>query len=262
MEIARLVRSVLMILGMGNVWDVGGGNAAAQSPEYPFDSIARPVCICVIDAAIERGLSPTDLVVDAEQLLTDATVRASCAPQVNAEEKTGVDAAEEAAKHPPHTGHDSWTGSLRSVTIEDCIRGLVSLAKRDFGIRMQVVNGLTSARAAQNFVSSYYLEHGLLPADLTVNDGGASSQGTPSTFVASMEMAAGSIAITFGNDADAAIRGKSVMLTPYRMSDNSIIWNCGNGKRPSASTTLPATDLRAAIPTSINDLHLPAVCRP
>lgn len=106
--------------------------------------------------------------------------------------------------------------------------------------RAQVSTGLNLSGQTKAIVTEFFLDHDQFPPD---ND----SAGLPPAkdiqgkYVSSVRVGAGDVVITFGNDANSDIHGKTLILRPETI-DRSIRWACFS----------PDIEIR----------NLPATCRP
>ncbi len=71
--------------------------------------------------------------------------------------------------------------------------------------------------------------------------------------------------ITFGHEANAAISGLTVTMTPYETPELGIVWRCGTAPAPTGlqplGTAGGGTVATYTAPTVL-DQYLPASCRP
>jgi type IV pilus assembly protein PilA len=111
---------------------------------------------------------------------------------------------------------------------------------QSYTIRAQVTEGITLSTGAKSAITQYYAERGAWPADNTIA-GIADKIQIVGKYTEHVAVQDNVIEVKFGNDAHAAIGGKTIKLTA---SDNSgsIGWVCaGDG--------------------AIKDGHLPKSCR-
>jgi Tfp pilus assembly major pilin PilA len=124
-------------------------------------------------------------------------------------------------------------------------------AYQDYTIRAQVTEGLNLASSVKADVAEYRAQHGQWPdqADL----GGEMPSGK---FVESVGVAAGSVVISYGNQANRNIAGQRLMLSPGSTADGEVVWACGNAP-------LPPDVEQAGGPTGsdLPNKYLPARCR-
>ena len=136
---------------------------------------------------------------------------------------------------------------------------------RTYAVRAEITASIEEAGPAQRLVVAAFRENGAPPADAAATGIDATARGLLSIpRVASLEVANGRIDLHFGADADAAIAGKTLSLTPFETADNEVVWVCG-GRPPGVGLEplgFAAGGAQAvAIATSIEDRYLPRSCR-
>lgn len=124
-------------------------------------------------------------------------------------------------------------------------------AYQDYTIRAQVTEGLNLATAVKAEVAEYRAQYGSWPdqADL----GGEMPQGK---FVESVGVAAGSVVIQFGNEANDHIANKRLALTPGLRANGDIVWACAN-----APMAADAESAGGPAGSDVPNKYLPAACR-
>ena len=147
------------------------------------------------------------------------------------------------------------------VAIIGILAAIAIPAYQDYTIRSQVSEGLSLAASAKSAVAETWASTGVPPAtraeagmDNSIGDGTE----TNGKYVTGVQVAAGEITISYGNDANATIAGATLALVPYVSSDNSVSWRCGNANAPDTAVGPMAADTAL---TSIDDRYLPANCR-
>ena len=130
------------------------------------------------------------------------------------------------------------------VAIIGILAAIAIPAYQDYTIRAQVSEGLNLSGGAKTAVTEYFQDRGTLPSD---NDqaGIADSGDIQGNYVESGEVEDGVITITYSSDdpqeANAAIDGDTLTLTPNTANAGSVDWNCDSG--------------------DLDNKHLPAACR-
>jgi type IV pilus assembly protein PilA len=151
------------------------------------------------------------------------------------------------------------------VAIIGILAAIAIPAYQDYTIRSQVTEGLTLAGAAKAAVSESFSQTGSAPNDRT--EAGMSPLGndTQGKYVTSVDVAQGTITITYGNEANSKIATGTLSLTPYESTDASVIWRCGNAQAPTGAAGLlgyngNVTAVYAA--ATIDAKFMPKACRP
>jgi type IV pilus assembly protein PilA len=142
------------------------------------------------------------------------------------------------------------------VAIIGILAAIAIPAYQDYTIRSQVSEGLTLAAAAKASVAETFATTGVAPVDRTGAGMTANAVDTAGKYVSGVQVANGVITITYGVDANAAIVGSTLTLTPYLSVDRSVSWRCQNADAPSA--TLMGGAYAAG---TILAKYLPASCR-
>lgn len=104
--------------------------------------------------------------------------------------------------------------------------GLVMTMYRTHLVRGEVAAGIAAASELIPVVTEYFHRHRAVPAGLDA------LQPLPTLLTAnvveSLEVVDGRIDILFGNQADRAIAGRRLSLSPYETVPGGIVWICGN----------------------------------
>ncbi len=146
------------------------------------------------------------------------------------------------------------------VAIIGILAAIAIPAYQDYLIRTQVSEGLTMAAAAKAGVSEYYANRGTWPAN-NAEAGMGSATDIRGKYVSGIEIASGGITVTYGGaEANTAIDGESVGLTPGASVNGDVIWRCGD---PAADPSGwdPAATAATAGSTSVLGKYLPSSCR-
>ena len=122
--------------------------------------------------------------------------------------------------------------TLIELMIVVAIVGILSVialpAYQTYTIRAQVAEGLTVSAPLKNSVATYAISRGTFPADNT-NAGLLSANNYTGKFVDSISVSGDTIAIIYGNDANAKINGHVLNLIAVQ-NDGAITWNCASGE--------------------------------
>ena len=154
------------------------------------------------------------------------------------------------------------------VAIIGILAAIAIPAYQDYTIRSQVSEGLNLAGAVKTAVAERYSQTGVWPTTLTelgiVDAGGAE---TPPTgkYVTSVDMVGpGTIQITYGNQANAAIAAETLALQAFLSPNQDLVWRCGNAAAPpgTVSTDAAGTDsVDSAANTTVLPKYLAQACR-
>lgn len=152
------------------------------------------------------------------------------------------------------------------VAIIGILAAIAIPAYQDYTIRSQVTEGLTLAGAAKAAVAESYAQSGAAPDNRMVAGMSNVETDTSGKYVTQVLVADGTIEITYGNEANARIAGKTLALTPYETADASVAWDCGLAVDPVAPVELLGTagaiNIAVAGTTDIESKYLPKACRP
>jgi type IV pilus assembly protein PilA len=151
------------------------------------------------------------------------------------------------------------------VAIIGILASMAIPAYQNYAIRAQVSEGINLAAAMKAAVATSFLNSGEAPANRT--EAGLSAGVTDSTgaYVSSIDVADGTLVVTYGNAASALITGLTVTLTPYEAPDLSLVWRCGSSAAPPGLAELgPANGGNAAtyVAPTVPMQYLPSTCRP
>lgn len=153
------------------------------------------------------------------------------------------------------------------VAIIGILAAIAIPAYETYTVRAQVSEGINMAAHAKAPVADAFVNRGQAPVNRL--QAGLTANGTDSAskYVQSVDVNNGVIVIQFGHDANDAINGLTLTLTPYETSDLSVVWRCGTAPVPSNGALSPigtagggvaATYIAPTVPSE----YLPASCRP
>jgi len=156
------------------------------------------------------------------------------------------------------------------VAIIGILAAIAIPAYQDYTIRAQVSEGMNLAAAAKAAVAEDFLNEGAAPADRTDAGMTANATDTQGKYVASVNVANGTIVITYGNDANAQIDTETLGLTPWETADLSVVWQCGAALDPvglalmgTSGAVNIAVQNRGTLGTDpLFQQYLPSACRP
>ena len=148
------------------------------------------------------------------------------------------------------------------VAIIGILAAIAIPAYQNYTIRSQVTEGLNLAGAVKTSVAEYFANNGTWPVGLVGNAPALGYTAMPSgKYVASVNVATGTIIITYGGQANAALTASPLLdLRPRLSTNQDVVWVCGQHAAP-ANMTDPATPSTADA-TSVVSRYLPSNCRP
>jgi type IV pilus assembly protein PilA len=149
------------------------------------------------------------------------------------------------------------------VAIIGILAAIAIPAYQDYTIRAQVTEGMNLAAAAKAAVAETFLNRGKAPLDRTAAGMSANATDTVGKYVTGVLVTNGTITITYGNEANAAITGATLNLVPYISADNSVSWLCGGAAAPTPTPMTGASLLTGGtLSSAANVKYLPSACRP
>jgi type IV pilus assembly protein PilA len=153
------------------------------------------------------------------------------------------------------------------VAIIGILAAIAIPAYQDYTIRSQVSEGLSLAGAAKAAVAESFSQSGIAPTNRTLAGMSATSTDTRGKYVTGVQVANGTISITYGGEANSKIANQILSLTPYESTDASVIWKCGNATAPTGTGVagllgVNSSSTAAIGTTNLLEKYLPKACRP
>ncbi len=114
------------------------------------------------------------------------------------------------------------------VAIIAILAAIAIPAYQNYIIRTQVTEGLTLAGSAKSAMEEYYSNHGTWPTS-NASAGLANAASITGKYVTSVDVGAktaNKITVTYGGQANTAITGKLLVLSPIA-NGGAISWSCG-----------------------------------
>jgi type IV pilus assembly protein PilA len=154
------------------------------------------------------------------------------------------------------------------VAILGILASIAISSYQTYSVRAQVSEGIMLANNAKTPVIEAYHSDGNAPPDRL--SAGLTPNGTDSSgnYVESVDVQDGSLVITFGLNANAAIAGQTLYLTPYETSGGTIVWRCGNQDAPSQGGsalelmgTTSGGNVATFVASTVAARYLPSSCR-
>jgi type IV pilus assembly protein PilA len=156
------------------------------------------------------------------------------------------------------------------VAIIGILAAIAIPAYQTYTVRAQVAEGLNMAAHAKATIAEAFVEDGEAPANRLAAGMSANATDTSGKYVESVAVVNGTLVITFGNEANEAIQGLTLTVTPYETADLSVVWRCGWAPVPGGATPLNpigtsaggAANVAAHIDPTVPPRYMPSSCRP
>lgn len=150
------------------------------------------------------------------------------------------------------------------VAIIGILASLAITSYQTYTIRAQVAEGLSIATNAKAGITDVFFDSGEAPADRLAAGLTANPTDTSGTYVSSVDVQDGTIAVVFGNQANVAIAGQTLYVTPYETGEEGVVWRCANAPNSAGYQLLGTAGGGNAATynaTLIEDRFLPSSCR-
>ena len=150
------------------------------------------------------------------------------------------------------------------VAIIGILSSLAITAYQTYTIRAQVAEGLSIATNAKAGIADIFIDRGEAPANRSVAGLTDNATDTSGAYVTAVDIENGRIGVTFGNDANAAIAGQTLYLTPYETGDLGVVWRCGNAPEYTGLQTMGTSgggNAAVYAASTVDNRYLPATCR-
>jgi type IV pilus assembly protein PilA len=140
------------------------------------------------------------------------------------------------------------------VAIIGILAAIAIPAYQDYTIRAQVTEGLNLAGDLKAGVAEWYAQTGEWAdlAQLGISGGATVKE---AKYVTQVDVVAGVITITYGNQANTNVAGATLSLVPGTNLNSDVVWQCGNATPP------PNATMAGTGGTVIANKYLPATCR-
>ncbi len=156
------------------------------------------------------------------------------------------------------------------VAIIGILAAIAIPAYQDYTIRTQVSEGMTLSGDLKAAIAETYAQTGVWPdfADLNLTDAAGTALDATSKqgrYVSQIDVVDGSIEITYGNAANAAIgdpNNFTVGIKAWVNPNGDLVWQCGNASDPANTVDTDGAGNASGTPaTTVIDKYLPASCR-
>jgi type IV pilus assembly protein PilA len=148
------------------------------------------------------------------------------------------------------------------VAIIGILAAIAIPAYQDYTIRTQASEALSLAAGAKTAIQESFASTGVAPTNRTAAGMTANAIDTKGNYVESLDVANGTILVTYGNKANAEITGLTLGLTPFVSTDRSVSFVCGIAAAPAGTVIMPGAAVTAGTVTAPAKLkYLPQSCR-
>jgi type IV pilus assembly protein PilA len=141
---------------------------------------------------------------------------------------------------------------------------LVVTAVRTYFVRAEIAESVALAKYAQDQVTRAFRRTGTPPADSASAGVSDDHLDVAIRYVAETRVTDGRIDLVFGPEANAALEGRTLSLTPFETADQQVVWICG-AKEPGVGLKplgfAAGGPLALQMPTTIEPRYLPPACR-
>ena len=153
---------------------------------------------------------------------------------------------------------------MLAIAVTALIAGLGASAYETYMVRGEIAQSIVLADRAQEHVTKSFQRYGEPPADRESAGLSHAKSDDRGPYVDAIDIVDGRIDLHFGNDADAAIAGRTLSLTPFETVGRDVVWICGNRIAGAGLNPLGyASGTRQAVQvvTRIEPRYLPPTCR-
>ncbi len=152
------------------------------------------------------------------------------------------------------------------VAIIGILAAIAIPAYQNYLIRAQVSEGPSLIGAVQTAFAENYANTGTAAANLTALGITTDPSGK---YVSDVSMTNGQITVTYGNSANSAINGYTVVWTPYADTNGDISWLCNNetATKAALAVTNPPAKVNGGNAVAdgtlykVNPSYLPTICQ-
>ncbi len=147
-------------------------------------------------------------------------------------------------------------GALVGVAVAGIVAAIAIPAYQDYTVRAQVTSVLAESDPLKQAMAEYYSKNKRLPQ--SNEELRLGFEGDSLKYLAGYGIDGGAVVLVFGDEADAAIKEHTLLLTPYLGANGRLVWVCGNARAPDGAKPLVGAVESAS---DIPDKYLPAACR-
>ena len=147
------------------------------------------------------------------------------------------------------------------VAIIGILSSLAIAAYETYTVRAQVAEGLNMAAGAKVPIVDAFTDSGQAPVDRVAAGMTDNATDTRGQFVSQVVIDRGQIRVIFGGPrAHQDINGRSLYVTPYLTTGNTVVWQCGNAPQP-IGEILPEGVAHEPQELPVDARYLPSECR-
>lgn len=114
------------------------------------------------------------------------------------------------------------------LAITAIIGALGASAYRTYAVRAEIANGIAGTEGVRDRVTAAFKTTGIPPSDRHAAGLEPGRNQAWGDYVDDVEVVRGRVDLRFGRNADDAIAGRTLSLTPFETADQRIVWLCGN----------------------------------
>jgi len=151
------------------------------------------------------------------------------------------------------------------VAIIAILASMAIPAYTTYTIRAQVAEGINMSSFAKAPIVDAYFDDGDAPANRAEAGMTPNPTDTQGKYVSAVEITNGAFTVTFGNEANLAIAGLNVTITPYETGNFGVVWSCGYAPAPAGlsemGTAVGGPNIAAHVNPTLPAQYLPSSCR-
>ncbi|HVJ61909.1 MAG TPA: pilin [Tahibacter sp.] len=145
-------------------------------------------------------------------------------------------------------------GGIMAIAVAGVVAAIAVPAYQEYTVRAQVAGTIADAEPLKAAIAAYYAKRKKLPA--TDEDLDAPEYGESLKYLDHYYTEDGTIVLSFGDQANAAVHGQTLTLSPYKLG-GELVWRCGDGEIAADAEPISASEQT----TTVTAKYLPAYCR-